>query len=94
MKLILPLVPYLVSYAMVWVVVRVVTALVLRFCDRCELSCLQHINMLGNVFSVVGLGSAAVLLIERAPLFWSPVLAILAAFGIHALSRKLRPQSQ
>lgn len=78
-------------YIVVWVVVRVVTTLVLRFCQRCELSCLQHINMLGNVFSAVGIWSLLALMSEAAHFAWSGLFASLATFGVHLLSRKLRP---
>lgn len=78
-------------YAVVWVVTRVVTTLVFRFCSRCELSCIRHVNMLGNVFSVVGIWASLALVTEGAHLAWSLLYALLAAFGIHALSRKLRP---
>lgn len=78
-------------YAVVWVVTRVVTTLVFRFCSRCELSCIRHVNMLGNVFSSVGILASFALAIERASLAWSLFYALLAAIGIHALSRKLRP---
>ncbi len=81
---------YFCLYIVVWFVVKVITLVTLRVCERCEESCILYVGKLGATFAFTGILSLTLLSLKEVYPAWSLLPAVSVVLILYLSDRKSR----